>query len=114
MTHVYILGVWCWRFLTLAQYRALPHVQHMLTGRKPIIVSVATGIVCAAGIGGGVVLSPYLPGGGGPNMVPIVSGDREHQDVPEPGGLLVLAVGIGGVAWVRRKSASSRRDPMAI
>lgn len=108
-THVLIWvcgkAIWVWRWLTLAQFNALPHVTQDMILRRVVKYAVGGAIgLCA---GGGVVLTPpLLSGGGGTNgiVMPLFHHPRAAQPkpVPEPGSLIVLLTGIGGLIVIRK------------
>ena len=83
--HIRIAGCWVWRWLSTAAYTALPHVA---------LVGI---VVACAGVPAWLLTRPEPIWDGG---APVDRG--QPVDVPEPGGLAVLAVGIGLVVWVKR------------
>ncbi len=82
--------VWVWKWLTLKQWLALPHVT------KAAVVTTAC-ITCATVP---AVLFLGTPGPVWDGGAPV---ERGHPvDVPEPAGWAVLAIGAGLIAWTKR------------
>lgn len=97
--HLWLCGRWVWRWVTLAQFNALPHLtQRMIAIRVAKAALGGTLIACA---GGGALVIPRIVGGG-----PSVDLSPIAQPVPEPGTLAVFGVGLVGlwlVKTVKRK-----------
>ena len=80
-----IAGCWVWRWLSTAAYAALPHVA----------------------LGGIAVTCFGIPAWLLTRPAPVWDGGAPVEraapvNVPEPGGLAVLVIGVGLVAWTKR------------
>ncbi len=98
-THVVIWicgrATWVWKYLTFAQWAALPNVAKKLALIKAGKMTVAVG--CVGGIG--VALPPVI---NGLDRAPVVR-TSDPVNIPEPWSMAVLAVGVGGVLVVRKR-----------
>ena len=82
--------VWAWKWLTLKQWLALPHVTKAAIGVTACITCATVPAVRFLGTPG-----PVWAGGAPVERAAPVN-------VPEPGGLAVLVIGVGLVAWTKR------------
>lgn len=101
LTHVWICGRWVWRVLTLRQFDALPHLTQKMILAKAAKLAISGGVLVCAGTGAWV--GPRLIGGGS-SWHGDTAGYRRVVATPEPSGLLVMVVGIGGVLVIRRRT----------
>jgi MYXO-CTERM domain-containing protein len=95
LTHLWLCGAWVWRWLTFAQWRAMPHIGRKLAMLKAAKLSAA--LVCAGTVG---VTLPHLlvP----PELVSVSPWTgRRVVATPEPGGGAVLLVGLAGLGLAR-------------
>lgn len=98
LTHLWVCGRWVWRFLTFAQWQAMPHVGRHLAMVKAAKIGGA--LVCAGTIG--LVIPPMLDRG--PPSAPGLGGTGTPAvDVPEPWSAALLGVGVAGLVVIGRR-----------
>lgn len=100
-THVihWICGraAFVWRWVTLAQFDALPHLTQKMILAKTVKMAVGGAMIACAG--GGVWIVPHVVSeGGGYSVAP-----RAVHNVPEPLSLSILAVGGVALLFTRRR-----------
>lgn len=114
-TKVWLCGIATWRWITFSQWNAMPNIGKKLALIKAEKISAT--LLCASGAG--VVLPHVIPSGtpSTPPPVVIVSaspGEQVVHQVPEPGGVLVLAVGVVGLASVKAARAAMTRFAVSV
>lgn len=93
-THVWVCGRWEWLWLTIAQWKAMPHIGKKLALIKAAKVSGA--ILCAGGIG--VSIPPLIDAvPPSPAIIRVIE-RRAPVSAPEPWSIAVFAVGLVGLA----------------